>query len=136
MHLRTNCSCKATGVRLGRDRRLPVDLVPCRPGPQPRAGREPSSLAGISSFAFMGTNAHVVLAVQPQQQAGGPSPAAVEAINRSGGHAGQRLHLHHSSYWVAPTTHVLLQRATPSAGEPACNAAAPGNSNGNGTTSG
>ena len=84
----------------------------CRPGPQPLASRGEPSLAGISSFAFMGTNAHVVLATA-QAQASRPASGADEVI---GGGRGEGLQLRHSSYWVAPAAQLLLQRAAPSAG--------------------
>ena len=74
-------------------------------------------LAGISSFAFMGTNAHLVLQVSP--------PAAAAALKNtipgegspppSAGPTRLCLPWERSSFWVAPDTHLLARSFTASA---------------------
>ncbi len=78
----------------------------CRSGPlvaQPAAQTPPSELvcAGVSSFAFMGTNAHVVIAHRTAASALSAPPSTTT-----------QLQMRHRSHWCAAQPHLLALRAS------------------------
>ena len=66
-------------------------------------GTAGSIIAGVSSFAFQGTNAHALLQQAPNAAAPAPAPPGLAMWGR------QRV-------WVAPPVHILLQAAAATGG--------------------
>ena len=80
-------------------------VIPRQPAPADAAAGEvaaTASCAGVSAFAFQGTNAHAV--VQQQRQTAAPGQTATTGTTK--------LQWRQRMYWAAPLTGMLAERAS------------------------